>query len=272
MSSFIIVNKGLIFDIRRFSVHDGPGIRTTVFFKGCPLTCWWCHNPEGRIPEPETSVRNTRMEERLFQRNEIAGRTMTPEEVLNKLCKDRVFYEESGGGVTFSGGEPLMQPEFLEELLKECRKKELRTAVDTCGFAGEKVIRKIAPLADLFLFDLKLLDDAEHIKYTGVSNRVILENFRILIDARRPVSVRFPVIPGITDTVKNSESLIRFLAPHSEKIGSLHLLPYHGAGKGKYARFGKKYPLEDIKSPDKAHLERMKEKFGELGVPVRIGG
>ena len=266
------MNSGLVFDIRRFCVHDGPGIRTTVFLKGCPLKCLWCHNPEGRTPEPETSIRTTRLDGITYQLEEITGKTMTRAEVMDEILRDKVFYKESGGGVTFSGGEPLMQPEFLQELLIACRSEGLHTAVDTCGHAEKQSMEAIAPLADLFLFDLKLIDEAEHRAYTGESNSLILDNFLYLMEITRPVTVRFPVVPGITDTERNVDSMIRFLQPLSKQISSIHLLPYHSAAKGKYARFGKEYKAKDLKAQEKAVLELLKTRFETLGIPVKIGG
>ena len=174
-----MTQRGIIFNIQRFAIHDGPGIRTTVFFKGCPLRCWWCHNPESHkiLPEKFDGCNLRRGFDQSFSMNkDEIGKEISVDELMNEIVKDRVFYEESGGGVTFSGGEPLMQPEFLIESLKECKALGIHSAVDTSGYTSEGVIDRVSSYADLFLFDLKLMNDDVHEKYTGVSNQIILKN------------------------------------------------------------------------------------------------
>ena len=149
-------SKGIIFDIKKYALHDGPGIRTTVFLKGCPLNCWWCHNPEGQNPEPERFLTNQTVN------HEIIGREVTVDEVIAEIEKDRIFYDESGGGATFSGGEPLMQPDFLKNLLTACQIRDISTVLDSCGYAAWEIIEKIKDKVDLFLYDLKMIDDKKH--------------------------------------------------------------------------------------------------------------
>jgi pyruvate formate lyase activating enzyme len=263
-----------VFDIRRFSIHDGPGIRTTVFLKGCPLRCWWCHNPEGLSAAPEVVWRGDRCtrcgtciatcpEAALSwdgdapvldaarctlcgecadvcyaEAREVLGRTMTAEEVLAELERDRAFYEQSGGGVTFSGGEPLAQPEFLLDLLARCRERDLHAALDTCGHAAWETVDRIRPYVSLFLYDLKLLDDDRHRRYTGVSNAPGLANLRALADAEHDIVVRVPLIPGVNDDDGSIGDLGSFLTALPRPVPVV-LLPYHALGAAKYARLGR---------------------------------
>jgi pyruvate formate lyase activating enzyme len=277
------VNNGLIFDIRRFSVHDGPGIRTTVFFKGCPLRCWWCHNPESQDESVEETLKTLLLDGKKYSRKEKTGKFMTVGEVMREILRDRVFYEESGGGVTFSGGEPLMQPEFLYSLLEECRRNGVHTAVDTCGSAGNDVFRNILPFTDLFLYDLKIMDDELHRKFTGVSNDRITDNLKNLVRQGKNIMIRFPVIPGITDTRKNINAMKDFLTrifiletDNSYKDNTdgrimINLLPYHSMSKRKYERFGKVNRMKDIRDVKKEELSGLKKELEEAGMYVTIG-
>jgi pyruvate formate lyase activating enzyme len=269
-----------VFDIRRFSIHDGPGIRTTVFLKGCPLRCWWCHNPEGLSAAPEVVWRAERCtrcgtcvatcpEAALSwngdtpqldqsrctlcgecaalcyaEARELLGRAMTADQVLAELERDRAFYDESGGGVTFSGGEPLTQPEFLLELLHGCRERELHTALDTCGHAAWETVDRIRPHVGLFLYDLKLLDDDRHRRYTGVSNALGLGNLRALAAAGHDIALRVPLIPGVNDDDASIARLGAFVTGLGRPLPVV-VLPYHGLGVGKYARLGREYAMED---------------------------
>jgi len=278
------VTKGLVFEIRRFCVHDGPGIRTTLFFKGCPLSCWWCHNPESQDFKPETSVKKLALSGNLFGKTETTGSFMTVNEVMAVLGRDRIFYDESIGGVTFSGGEPLMQQRFLEELLIRCKQEKLHTAVDTSGYASPAAFDRVSSLADLFLYDLKLAEDALHRKYTGVSNRPILRNLKALITSGKAVMLRFPVIPGITDTEENIfktkaliNSLIRLRKLDDSRMGEqnilqINLLPYHSMAREKYRRFCKTNLLEEIPDLSADQLLPLKKEFETLEIPVHIGG
>ena len=188
--------QGIIFDIKHYAIHDGPGIRTTVFLKGCPLGCWWCHNPESRSGDIFQYKKQEKIEGRIVEQIETIGKNYTVPEVMKEIEKDIVFFEESGGGVTFSGGEPFKQTEFLKELLKCCKKQEIHTCVDTTGYVKTDQLEKAALFTDLFLFDLKHFDDKMHIKYTGVSNKQILENLQLLDEMGKSVQIRYPLIPG----------------------------------------------------------------------------
>jgi pyruvate formate lyase activating enzyme len=266
------VIKGLIFDIKRFAVHDGPGIRTTIFFKGCPLSCGWCHNPESRFDEPQTSVRHLVMDGREFKQEEITGREVTVEEIVREVSKDRIFYEESGGGITLSGGEPLFQIEFCEVLLKALSENGFHTAIDTTGYCDQDDIQRIIPFTDLFLYDLKLINDTEHKKHTGVSNRLILENLEFLTKNGKEVIIRFPVIPGITDSDDNIEGMVSLLLHGTMALPEVHLLPYHSAAKNKYQRFRMDYKMEGVIETNKKELSQIKRLFEETGFIVKVGG
>lgn len=269
------MTEGLIFDIRRFGVHDGPGIRTTVFFKGCPMHCWWCHNPESQDFRCEESVRNLVLSGGRFKRSEITGKFMTADEVLREVERDRIFYDESGGGVTFSGGEPLMQETFLLELIMECRKKGIHTAIDTAGYSTIQTMQRIADHTDLFLYDLKLMDDSLHYHYTGVSNKPVLENLIYLSETGRKVILRFPVIPGITDLPENILAIKEFLLTVRNGIeifAGIDLLPYHSIAREKYRRFGKSNKLDGLPNPTQNDLLGLKKEFEALGLKVKIGG
>jgi len=269
------VIKGLIFEVRRFCVNDGPGIRTTVFFKGCPLSCWWCHNPESQDFKSETSIRNLILAGERFQRTEITGTFMSVDEVLKEIAQDQMFYDESGGGVTVSGGEPLMQGPFLSGLLKACKQKGIHTALDTSGYAAPGTFDSIADLPDLFLYDLKLMDSELHKHYTGVSNQSILRNLAALFKKKKNVILRVPIIPGITDTPENirlMKDFIRSLTTGSMMQTEIHLLPYHSLAKEKYMRFCKQNKLEELPDLKKEDLIPLKAEFESIGGMVSIGG
>lgn len=301
------MREGLIFDLKKYSINDGPGIRTTVFFKGCPLRCRWCHNPEGQSFAPEIMIRASRClvdcnecvavcPERAVikpagvpvldrtkcsacrkcadicpsQAIEVVGRRMDTDRLLQEIEKDRIFQEESGGGVTFSGGEPLSQPDFLCEILDFCRKKEIHTTVDTCGFASSEVLDEIAQKADLFLFDLKVLDEKKHLAYTGESNKLILENLRRLAAMGKETIIRLPVVPGINDDEANIRDTARFLLS-LETISDISLLPYHKLGRDKYRGLEKKREGGEFTPPSAECLERIKRDLEEYGFRVSLG-
>lgn len=266
------MNKGLIFDIRRFSVHDGPGIRTTIFFKGCPLSCWWCHNPESKSSAPEEAVKILTLEGKKFPVKEALGRYMTVDEVMTEVEKDRLFFDESSGGVTLSGGEPMLQAGFAIELLKKLKEKDIHTTVDTCGFVRREVLEATLPVTDLYLFDLKLMDENEHLEYTGVPNTLIHQNLIYLTDQRKQVIIRFPVIPGITDTRKNIDLMKEFLIKLQPRISKICLLPYHSLGKSKYDRLKIENKLKNVKDLTADDLQPLKQEFEELHFEVTIGG
>lgn len=263
---------GIIFDIKRFAVHDGPGIRTTVFMKGCPLKCSWCHNPESISANICTVAKTVRVGDKTFPENETVGREMSVSDVMKELQKEKIFMEESGGGVTFSGGEPLQQADFLIEILKACKQKEIHTAVDTSGFAKWEALEKVAQYTDLFLYDLKIIDDELHKKHTGVSNRLILEHLTHLLELGKKVWIRLPMIPGITFTGANIHQTIDFLKQQKHSIEYVNLLPYHNTASHKYDRFGFVNLLPELKSVMKSDLEATKKQFEEAGFQVKIGG
>lgn len=256
---------GTIFNIQHYAIHDGPGIRTTVFFKGCPLRCWWCHNPESHEIEPETIGLPDKS-------IEMIGSVMTVLEVMREIEKDVLFFDESGGGVTFSGGEPLMQPAFLHALLTACKQRDIHTAIDTSGYAPQEIFEQIRDVVDLFLYDLKLMDDAQHRHYTGVSNQIIIENLRMLAAQRKSVYLRVPIIPDITDTDQNLDAILDFLTEIRGCIRQVNLLPYHRIAEGKYQRYGRKNKMVGVSSPSEKRIQRTKDRFETQGVRVKIGG
>lgn len=299
---------GFVFDIRKFSIQDGPGIRTTVFMKGCPLSCWWCHNPESQSTKPELIFRQERCIRCgtcrqacasgaiLWQPGEfpsdlpdlctlcgdcadlcaaearqVAGWTASVAEVMAEIEADIAFYDESGGGATFSGGEPLLQRRFLLECLRACRAKGIHTVVDTCGFASWETFESIRQLTDLFLYDLKLMDSACHQEYTGVPNEPILENLRRLAQLGHPLVIRVPVIPGITAEQENIDRIGAFVAglPGSIRVD---ILPYHHSALGKYERLHRAYRLLGTRPPSEAMMQAIAHRLEGFGLEVRIGG
>jgi pyruvate formate lyase activating enzyme len=266
--------SGTIFDLKKFAIHDGPGIRTTVFFKGCPLDCWWCHNPEGLRAEPEVlSVRvhgDVKSPHRR-EKKDMVGRRVTVAEVMEEVEKDVVFYQQSGGGATFSGGEPLMQEDFLVSLLEECRSKRIETAVDTSGYAPWRIFDRIAGLVEMFLYDLKFIDDEEHQKFTGVSNDIILENLSRLSQRTAKIIVRVPLIPGITDTGANIGAIAGFLEP-LQGVHELDLLPYNKLSEDKFRRFNITSKAGHLPCQTDTELNEKVKLFESCGYKVKIGG
>ncbi len=292
-------SQQIVFDVKRFAIHDGPGIRTTVYLKGCPLCCPWCHNPEGQSADPEIIF----WENRCIQcdnclqvcsqgavlhsadcevcgrcvlvcptgAREMIGRQVTISQVMAEIERDIVFYDESGGGVTFSGGEPLCQPEFLTALLQACKERDIHTAVDTTGFGPTVLLTAISPNVDLFLYDLKLMDEAAHRQLTGVSNRLILENLRALDERNANVIVRIPIIPGITDQDRNITQIGRFVSSLA-CVQRVDVLPYNPASREKHRRLGRVYPLNDSRPLPEGRMEQIAANLNSLGLTVRIGG
>jgi pyruvate formate lyase activating enzyme len=241
--------KGIIFDIKRFAIHDGPGIRTTVFLKGCPMDCHWCHNPESRSPELQKTTDN-----------EEIGRYITVADVIQEIEKEIIFYDQSGGGVTFSGGEPLQQTDFLSALLDQCRKRDIHTTLDTTGYAVTELFSPIIPRVDLFLYDLKIMDEEDHMKYTGVGNRSVKENLKRLEAEDKAVILRFPVIPGITDSEANIKAIGEFVTP-MKNVQQIDLLPYHRIAEAKYRRLDMIYRMDGVLPPNDERMEEVKQLF-----------
>ena len=263
--------KACIFDIKRFAVHDGPGIRTTVFFKGCPLNCWWCHNPEGISPDIEHFTEEKEFDGINLEKELTLGRWISLDELMVEIEKDRVFMEESGGGVTFSGGEPLMQHEAVFALLKECRKQKIHTALDTSGLVSEKILQQATELADLILYDLKSLDDKIHMKYTGSSNKKILENLEIALKGEARVVLRIPLVTGFNDTAMDQQWLISHLGG-LKNLDQVDILPYHPFGTQKYNRFHKEDRQNGFGTPTRKKVISLKEELINADYDVNIGG
>jgi pyruvate formate lyase activating enzyme len=257
-----VMPEGVVFKFKKYALHDGPGIRTTVFLKGCPLKCWWCHNPEGISPAPQT------MAGRHIQR---VGRRMSVEAVMLEILKDTVFYEESGGGVSFSGGEPLMQPVFLEALLEACRRQGLHTAIDTSGYAPCGTFLRLAKKADLVLFDIKLIDSRKHRTYTGVDNALILENLRVLCLEHAHVRVRLPLVPGVTDDDENIRAVLQLLG-NCKGLKGVDLLPFHRIGEEKYKQLAMQPKMVDTAPLSTEAVKAIAARYRQCGLPVAIVG
>ena len=299
--------KGLVFNIQRFSVNDGPGIRTTVFLKGCPLRCKWCHNPESISPDQELILREDRcvrcgncyalcknhaveivnegfatiraacikcgecVEICNAEARELAGKEMTEAQVMKEVEKDVIFYEQSGGGASFSGGEPFLQHEFLLSLLRACREKGIHTVVDTSGMTTPGILEEVSKYVDLFLYDLKTLDDEKHRKFTGVSNRSIIGNLRRLSEWEKNVIVRIPVIPGVNDDPADLLESGAFVASLGN-VSEIHLLPYHRIGVEKYRRLGMEYEMQQTVPPSADDLSLIVKELRNYVSSVSLGG
>jgi len=261
-----------IFDIKRFAVHDGPGIRTTVFLKGCPLRCWWCHNPESQACEPVTVEVDRKLDGKSIRVNKTYGEQMEVGSLMEVLLRDRHFYEESDGGVTFSGGEPMMQADALEELLRLCREQGLHTTVDTSGFAPREQFERILGDTGLFLYDLKNMDPELHRRYTGVDNSLILDNADFLLERGAEIIFRIPVVPGVNTAGEEVERMVAFIEQRRGRLKEVHLLPYHRIAGNKYLRLRMKQQLQDLKEPDQAFMQQLKREFEQTGLEVLIGG
>lgn len=283
--------EGVIFDIKEFSVYDGPGVRTTVFFKGCPLSCRWCHNPEGLRPEPEIWVnvgsclccgkcevpdcdrrvtgtcsacgRCVPLCPNAFRR--ICGERIDAGELEARLLRQKDFFTAGDGGVTFSGGEPTMQAAFLLDMLERMRRDGIHTAVQTAAFCPAETFERVVAAADFFLFDIKLADREKHKVYTGVPNDRILANLQTLICSGKPFIARTPLIAGINDSRENLAASADLVAG-AKGLVRYELLPYNGAAGGKYAMVGRTYPHGDFRAPDRVDLSP----FRERGIEVRV--
>lgn len=302
------MNSGLIFDIKRYAINDGPGIRLTIFFKGCPLHCAWCHNPESistRIqkmynpdkcigckacidacPEevcqltPEgiiTDLENCTgcgkcAEICPTMATEMSGRLVTVDEIMTEVEKQRVFFDQSGGGVTISGGEPMGQPEFLIKLLDELKRRSIHRAVDTTGFTASDLLLEVAKRTDLFLYDLKMMDSERHRQWTGVDNTKILENLTLISTTTTPVNIRIPLIGNVNDDSENMTQTAAFIANLGGTKKRINLLPYHNIMSNKYRRLGSSFASGEMKEPDEQAIERIKSIFSTYGLQVTVGG
>lgn len=299
----------LVTDIQKYSIHDGEGIRTTIFFKGCPLSCIWCHNPEtqeygqqfmwnqekcagcgecaaacpsgavsmdGHRPvtdENKCGICHTCEEYCLQNVREFAGREYTVEELAAEAVKDQPFYEQSHGGVTLSGGEVLARDmDFVERLMLELTKRGIRVNVDTCGYIPWKNIERIIPYTDTFLYDIKLMDSRLHQEMTGVGNEEILENLIRLSKSKAAIWIRIPVVGGVNDTDRNMEETLEFLSSHAISPKWIHLLPYHNTGSGKYPRLGQKYQGRDLTTPKGSRMQELLDMCLARGYQAGIGG
>ncbi len=255
--------KGRIFNIQRFSIHDGYGIRTIVFFKGCYMRCAWCCNPESQEYAFETLMENGR--------EKTVGRDVTVEEIMPELLADMPYYRRSGGGITLSGGECLAQHEFARDLLKACKDNGLHTAIESTANVPYEHIEQVLPYLDLFLMDVKLMDGAKHKEYTGADNALILENAKKLARSGVELVIRTPVVPGVNDTREEIGAIARFAA----SLGTVkkhHLLPYHRLGQDKYGGLGRSYALKGVEPPSRERMEFLKACAEESGLTVQIGG
>jgi pyruvate formate lyase activating enzyme len=265
--------KGLLFSIKRYAIHDGPGIRVTFFMKGCPLDCWWCHNPEGKSSCRLTIDRIDRVGEREFRSEEEVGIEYSPGDIAESAGRDRVFMEHSGGGVTFSGGEPLMQPEFLVESLTLLKMEGFHTAVDTSGYASQETLKRVMQVTDLFLYDIKHTDTEVHRKFTGVGNELIISNLDMLLAEGKDVMIRIPVIPGVTADDAFMEDLRDFVERRNNgHIKEINLLPYHKTGSSKYRRFALDDRMVSASQVSNGKLDEYIEILKPLGIQVKKGG
>jgi len=295
---------GSILAVKKFEIHDGDGLRSTLFLKGCPLRCQWCHNPEGISPQPQLAYYAQKcigcgscieacpavchlMEgavHRLDRRRCTAcgacaevcpkgaltlfGRRVTAKDILPELLADRAFYDATGGGVTLSGGEPLMQAVFCRELLERLKKEDIRTAVDTCGYASRQAVEAVMPYTDLFLYDLKAVDEEVHKRCTGVSNRPILENLRYINSCGKAVEIRIPYVPGMNDG--EIERMGGFLKDLSV-VRCVKVLPYHGFAASKYEALGMENPLPRTESPGDEVLAQAVVRLRSFGLNAVSG-
>lgn len=263
--------KGLVFDIKRFALHDGPGIRTTVFLKGCPLNCLWCHNPESKNEGAEVFETTAIVDKQTFCGKRTIGRYYQSEELIKIVVKDEVFFRESGGGVTLSGGEPLLQHDFSINFLKACKARGLHTILDTSGYTDSEIIIQAAQFTDLFLYDLKMIDNELHKQFTGVDNHSILSNLRLLDRLKKKIIIRIPMVEKVNATTQNLSLLINFLSELTQ-IREIHLLPYHNWAENKHKKYGALSQRLHFNRPDNDCLAFFQNRLTDIGYRVKIGG
>lgn len=300
------METAVITNIQKYSVHDGPGIRNTIFFKGCPLTCWWCHNPEtqsygkqmmysaekctgcGECVEacPQSAI--TRVGQKVFTDSEkcnhcgicqdyclscartVSGKEYTVRELMKEIEKDQIFYEQSGGGITLSGGEPMINIDFVEKIVDRCYEKGISIVVDTCGYVPYDNFERINKKVSMYLYDLKHADSEKHKKFTGVDNKLILENLRKLSEAGVRINLRIPLIDGVNTDDESVEGFLEI----AKKVNlfKVNLLPYHDMGKDKYRRLEMAYDESRMKTPSAERMEWIKNRFQSNNFEVKIGG
>ena len=298
----------LLFDIKRYAINDGPGIRITVFFKGCSLQCKWCHNPESISSQPQKMYSTDKCigssecvkicpndaltltpngiitdtntcalcgicaEVCPTKAMEISGQLMSVDQVMNEIKKETLLMDTSMGGVTFSGGEPLLHHAFLLELLKACGEENIHRCIDTTGFTKKETLLKVADKTEHFLFDLKLMDSVKHKEWTGVSNELILENLQLLTSLGKTMNIRIPLIKGVNDDEENIQQSAKFIASLAGENPIVNVLPYHNIAEKKYQKLGKKYKEGIMAEPDVTRQNEILEIFKSYGLNAIIGG
>jgi pyruvate formate lyase activating enzyme len=299
--------SNLVTNIQGYSIHDGPGIRTVVFLKGCGLECKWCSNPECISIRPETGfIKNLctkcgkcadicrenaiiygedklpHIEHRrctgcgtcasvcTYKAIVLYGKPMNTDEIYNAVSGDKMFYEASGGGVTVSGGEALLQPQLVCDLFKKCREAGIHTCIETSGYASMSSLKQVIPYTDYILFDLKMMNSEKHLRYTGHPNNVILDNAKIVASSSVETLFRMPLIPGVNDDLQNISETSEFLCELGNKFQRIELMPYHLLGKGKYDSLGKPHGLPEIRSPESEQVESVKKVFEDKGIRCSI--
>ncbi len=302
------MHDSLIFDIKRYAINDGPGIRVVIFFKGCNLHCAWCHNPEsisakiekmyapakcikcgtcvavcpekaitmasdGVVTNPDLCKLCGKCAEVCPSKAiEMSGKVMTVSEIMNIIEKERMFFDQSGGGVTFSGGEPLIHSKMLIELLDECQKRKIHTAVDTAGNVSTEIILEVANRTDLFLYDLKMMDSDMHKKWIHSGNEKILQNLKAISEIGAHIIIRIPLIGGVNDTSQNIEQTAKFISELAGEKKEVNLLPYHNIAQNKYMKLGKSDDFERLLEPDRNVLASTISTFNEYGIKATVGG
>lgn len=302
------MNKTLIFDIKRYAINDGPGIRITVFFKGCPLSCAWCHNPEsispakqklythskciacnlcveactqnaciltskGIVTDPDACLLCGKCAEVCpTKATEMTGMEMSVEQIMHEIRKETLLLDQSEGGVTFSGGEPLMHHKFLIELLDKCNQEQIHTCVDTTGYTSKEILLEVAKRTDYFLYDLKAMDTNVHKDYTGINNERLLSNLKLLASTGAHMSIRIPLIKGVNDDTNNLEKSAEFISKLQGEKKIVNILPYHSVARKKYEKLAQVYDDRGMDVPSDEKLMEAESIFKKYGIDIIIGG